>query len=425
MSSAASALGPAVVPRDWTRVRARSAVLPLFALVVGATWPTSVGGNIVVALAVAHTFLAGAVLLGIGVLRGHLGSGLQVWLSAAILAVVVGASALSPFPAWAPGAVVGYFALAALLALDLRGLTPDVPMRRALLVASWVLLAAGVAVVAAFAPVVDALVRWYAAGYPELVAFMTFARKPVFTFGSHSIAGFFYFLLFYLNLETARVTGQRRYLLTATALVALGYFLASVTAAVLMSCALATLVARSGQHRRLVVGILGVAALAGAVLLRDHVQDLAVVAQLSNSLGAQESGLSGRYASGGNLVSNLRYIAAHPFRPVGLTFSPDLFYGDSGPIEYLTRGSLPLLVAVYGALATFLFRSLYAPRHARVLLTLVVAFEAGFTILTYHRFFFLVVFAVLYLNHLRVPGSRDAADATWGIRPNPDAPVTP
>lgn len=378
----------------------RSVVLAFFLLTIGALWPTSVGGTILVPLAVAHTVLVTALFLWLGPVRGHLGSGLQVWLAAAIVAIVIGASALSPFREWALGAIVGYVGMAALFALDLRGLTPDRSLARMLLIASALFVTAGVAVVVAFTPVVSLLVQNFASGYPELVEFMTFSRKPVFTFGSHSVAGFFYFIAFYLNLETARARDSRAHALMAGAIAALGLFLTSVTALVLMSAALGLLLVRSGRQRRLLGALLGVAVCAGVYTLWGHFDDFTVVVQTLNTLGARESGLSGRYAGSGNLAANLRYLAEQPLRPVGLTFTPRLFYGDSGPIEYLTRGSVPLLAAVYLALTAFCFRSLRDRRHARELLVLIFLFELGFTVLSYHRFYYLFAFAVMYLNQL-------------------------
>ena len=59
------------------------------------------------------------------------------------------------------------------------------------------------------------------------------------------------------------------------------------------------------------------------------------------------------------LGGNLRYLNEAPFSPIGFTYGPeDLFYGDSGSILMLVRGSLPLLVMVYLAYGRFLVRNL-------------------------------------------------------------------
>lgn len=66
---------------------------------------------------------------------------------------------------------------------------------------SIIIILLGIAVIFDFTYLIDVLLKNYGYGYDELVPFMIGAKKPVATFGSHSIAAFFTFLLFYMNIE--------------------------------------------------------------------------------------------------------------------------------------------------------------------------------------------------------------------------------
>jgi hypothetical protein len=375
-------------------------LLPLLLLTWGLLAPTSIGGTILLPLVLLHFGAATALFLFLAWGRGYLGSGLQVWCAAAIVATVVGASVLSPFGETAPGAVVFYFGMAAMFMVDWRPLTPAAPLEGALAGVTGLVLVIGTAVVAGMPWANELLISLYSMSYPDLVVNMTGWHKPVFTFGSHSIAGFFYFLLFYLNAETYRLRGRGWAGVAAAALIALGVFLTSVTAAAFMALATGLLLLVPGRQR----WVIGTAALAGVgvalVYFRPYLEGLALVAALTQGVTDQGAGLSGRYAAGGALLGNLDLIREQPFRPIGITYSPTLFYGDSGPIEYLTRGSFVLLILVYGTLAVFLIRGLQKKRHRVVLFAATVLFELGFTVLNYYRYQWFLPFAVLYLNHL-------------------------
>jgi hypothetical protein len=231
-------------------------------------------------------------------------------------------------------------------------------------------------------------------------------RKPVFTFGSHSLAGYFYFLLFYLNFESYRVERRTIDLTLAIGCIGAGLLLTSITSAVLMTLAVIMLVVRSGHARWPLLLVLTVTI--GTVWwgYRAEIADLIAVSNMIASLESSGSGLRGRFGKEGNLLGSIETILRMPLRPIGLSFSPAVFYGDSGPVEYMLRGSWPLLISVYGGFALFLRHSLRWRSHALVLFLATVAFEIGMTVLTYHRFGFFLLFTVMHLNHLADADSR-------------------
>ena len=112
------------------------------------------------------------------------------------------------------------------------------------------------------------------------------------------------------------------------------------------------------------------------------------------------SGLGGRYLPGGTMYYDVSYIAEHPFSPVGASFKEDMVAGDGGLVEYMLRGSLPLLLLMYGGVLYFLRRNLQSRSQAYYFFVIIVAFEIGMTTLVNYRALFLFPAMVVYLNHL-------------------------
>jgi len=131
-----------------------------------------------------------------------------------------------------------------------------------------------------------------------------------------------------------------------------------------------------------------------------------VLPQLAGTiLNSDVNGLLPRYGPGGALRIPLSYLVHHPLSPIGFTtpsalVEGDTALGDSGPVEYLLRGSIPLLVLVYFGLYRFLRFNLPLRGHALFLFLVIVAFEAGFSSLVYFRTLYLLPFFVIYLRHV-------------------------
>src|SRR5204862_4396059 len=97
---------------------------------------------------------------------------------------------------------------------------------------------------------------------------------------------------------------------------------------------------------------------------------------LADIWGREENGLLGRYSSTGGLSANLEFIVDHPFSPIGLGLSSQLWYSDSGPVEYLLKGSFPLLFTMYLGAFLFFYKNLRSKRRALFLFLIFLGFEA-------------------------------------------------
>jgi hypothetical protein len=377
-------------------------LLALWLLFFGQFFPTSINAVIQVPLIVLHQALFALLALALLIYQRDAGQGTRVLTAALIISILVFATVFSPFTTLTPGAIAGFVAFASMYTLSITGLGEmgsPVVFRRILAVSDVITLGLAIIIILGIGPLRVYMVSFYSFAYDELVMRMIgWKGKPVVTFGSHSIAGFFFFIFFYLNLQTRRAGGSRLFLLAALAFASLELFLISVTGILFLGLAGLVLLfylteGRPGLRYSL-MGIIGVTVIAGYAILVQ----LGIVEALTTILTAQDNGLIGRYSRTGSLVPNIHYIMEHPFRPVGVTYFSGFFYGDSGPIEYLLRGSVPLVIAVYFGLYRFLRDNLSDRRHLTPLLSALLLFETGYTVLTYHRLVYLLTFAILYLD---------------------------
>ncbi len=317
----------------------------------------------------------------------------------------------SPFEEYSPGVILLYLALTLLFMLDLRSLASR-RVDQAFQVVTIVSLVLGYALALDVGVVDQLMVRWYGAFYKELVSNMVgLFDKPVLTFATHSMAGFMIYLLFYMQLRGWQLRGQQWRLGAALGFLGLLLLLKSTTGLAYAVVAGAQL-ALIGYRRYLrgqplvVVGLL-LAVLAGVVAggfdfaaQYDRVEDAVV--------GDRIRGLWARYAGDGLLAGNFAYLSSSPLSPIGAGATDTLYLGDSGFIVNLLRGSVLLLVAVYGGLWLFFVTNLVDRPSATWVWVCTLLFEIGFTPLQYFRFLAFVPFLVVYLNSLE-PSLRQPA----------------
>ena len=268
----------------------------------------------------------------------------------------------------------------------------------------------GFAIVAGSQPVNDFVVAHYSTAYDELVANMVTWHKPVLTFGTHSLAAFFLYLFFWLNLQGYKRRGQKSLLIFAVCYLFLTACLLSVSAVVFAAvgfCQLAFHFWSSTRYKfvsalAVLCLVVTVGALWGTAV--DWRNSVDVVKGILQDPGA---GLAGRISPGGTMYESLEYLKSHPFSPVGASIREGLVFGDDGPLEYALRGSIPLLLLVYGGLFYFLRRNLLRKADAYFLFTAIVIFESGYTTLINIRALYLIPVFCAYLNSLATDQSTD------------------
>src|SRR5260370_21316861 len=116
---------------------------------------------------------------------------------------------------------------------------------------------------------------------------------------------------------------------------------------------------------------------------------------LSTAVWLREGGgFIGRYFASGNLANVFSYIHSHPFAPIGMMYSRNLFDAgaqtDSGLLAYFLRRSFVLVFLIYACPLLFLRRNLRDRWDCYRLFFVILATQVGFSVLTYSRSFLLV-----------------------------------
>jgi hypothetical protein len=309
------------------------------------------------------------------------------------------------------GVVALFSLLAFLFVLDLRTVRAGRLVYAAFVLANILNIACGIAILVGNEWIGQFLPSFYSHFYPELVPNMIRVHRPVLTFSTHSLAGLFLYLFFWLNWETYKIRKSGLSILFAISELILLVALTSFT-----SLALATLaMAQMGswlwkRSRRAFVAVslcVVMIMMAGGRLLLDQLEGTVPLPELGVTLlNSDNNGPLVRYGSGGDLRPTMRYLYNNPLSPIGFATPSYVYIVDSGPLEYLLRGSVPLLMLIYFGLYRFLRYNLVSRSHALTLFFVIIAFETGFTAFTYFRTLYLLPFFVIYLKQIALDANR-------------------
>jgi hypothetical protein len=370
-------------------------------LVIGLYMPTSFGTAISVKL---YLVTAAALLSTLAALllrrRGIL-SMVSVVNAAAINVILLVCTLFTPFVKVAYGGYIPILLASALFCVSMRDVSLTTGVRRLFDAANIANIILGTLLVLQAPAVVQFFFDNYSYGYDDLLPYMLAEGKPVLTFGSHSLAGFFYYLLFYLTFQTFVTTSSKLNLIFAACYLALLTCLYSFTSLVFAGLATAQIIAHFQWRKSALAGLLVTVLLGAAVVFVPQLDAVAGFKEdLVGVINREDNGLLGRYSATGGLSANLDYIAEHPLQPMGLGLSDDLWYSDSGVVEYMLRGSFPLVFTVYAGAFLFFRKNLKSSRRAVFLFLVFLGFELGYPNLEYIRTQCFLPFVVVYLNGL-------------------------
>ena len=315
----------------------------------------------------------------------------------------------SPLPVPVYG-IFGAFAIFSLLiSVRLENIRLTSSIRRTFIVVNIINIVLGLGILIHLSPVDWIITTYYSAHYQDLVPTMMELGKPVLTSATHSLAGFVHYLFFWVNLRAYQQTGRKLYLGFSLAYMLFTLALLSVSGLLFFGVAFIQLMWTLLKRKILVAALsLGFVALALFATLRL----LGSQAQFSDGLasGATDifssggNGFLGRYFNeSGNLQAAFDYLSVHPFLPAGLKSEEDLPLLDSGPLDYYMRGSIVLVLLMYGGFYLFLKRNLHDSRDAYFLFAVTLCFELGFSALTSFRAVCVLPILIVYLNGLRIP----------------------
>jgi hypothetical protein len=393
------------LPNRW------ATVLLALLLALGFYLPTSLAETISVKLYLMDGAMLLSILMALLLRKRGILSVLAVVNVALINVIVLACTLFSPLTEYAYGGYIPILLFSVLFCVNVKDIRLTVTTRRLFDAANAINLALAGLLLLQVPGVTDFFLKYYAYGYDELVPYMLEEGKPVLTFGSHSLAGFFFYLLFYLTLQTFISLRSKLNLLYAVCYLALLVSLQSFTALVFAAVATVQLLLCLQWRRSAVATLVSsvVLLIAAAVIVPELDGFSNFKDDLVEILQRQENGLLGRYSSSGGLSANMEYIADHPFAPIGLGMSWQLWYADSGPVEYLLKGSFPLLFTVYAGAFLFFRKNLRSRRQGLILFFVFLSFELGYSNLQYIRTQFFLPFLVVYLNGLEAQNPAEAS----------------
>jgi len=364
--------------------------------------PSSIGGTISYSLSVVSILGTCGLLAAILALSGSTAPLLNIILALLVPALLFGFTVSSPFRDYSPGVLLLYCTQSVLFMVNLRT-DASRHLEHAFQAIIGISLAFGCALALNLQPADRLVLGYYNAFYQDLGSYMVVSfDKPVLTFATHSMAGFMIYLLFVMELRSWQALGRIWRLLAALGLLGLLWRLQSTTSMAFLALGaleLAVVAYRGLLPKRAQWAVAAVVLLAGAPVLGRGAARLVGEAR-GAVVGDRVRGYAARYADGGLLASNFEYLARSPFSPIGASATSTLYLGDSGIVVNLLRGSVPMVLFVYGALWLFFVTNLSNVRDATQLWLATLVFETGFTPLMYFRFLGFAPFMVVYLHSL-------------------------
>jgi hypothetical protein len=375
-------------------------------LAVGLYWPCSINAEWNGSLFWLNRVLSLALLLYLFWRHGTRPR--AVWLVSLPILIVMSICTLSQSLfqfSW--GVFVTFNLAALLLALDLRNLRTGRFVYVCFIIANTLNIACGLAILAGNEWVDQLLINSYSQFYPELMPVTLSLHKPVLTFADHSVAAFYSYLFFWLNWETYKSKKSKLFLFFALAELVLLLGVLSFTAFFFSAVALAQIGGWLWKRSRMafaatVLSVLSMVPIAVRLLEVEVSGFEELTVGGITVLNAAINGPQARYGASGNVRNaTMSFLAAHPFSPIG--FAPPISTNviDSGTLEYVLRGSVPLLVLMYLGLYWFLRHNLPSRIQVLTLFFSIAVFETGFTLFVYYRTVLLLPFVVIWLNQIR------------------------
>lgn len=226
--------------------------------------------------------------------------------------------------------------------------------------------------------------------------------KPIIFYDLHSYAGFFLCIFAFLNLEFFKNKKAKLNLFCFVGYMYLLFKLRSTTGVYLIALlasyiGLDILIILYNKNKltlkNITMTVLVAAICVGSVgvYFKDDINKI---------LSSKGNGFAGRYSEEGVLAKNIDFITENPLTGVGVAYTKELYWGDSGMIENLTRLSVLGAMVYYLALFIFIRSNINKKQYVYSLFTLIILLELGMSIIFYFRTQFLIPVIIVYLNGL-------------------------
>lgn len=391
-----------------TRLRSKKMYIAIIvSIIVFIFLPTSAGGNI---YGVSHTILvwtiAAIMAVYIGVInRVNYSNMIFTLVSLMLYMVIVTLLAQIKYSNYhvslariAPLIVLIYFSF-----IKIRYFPDSKKMRILLQVICIILIIWNLGIMMNISPIIDLTYNNFNQYFDLAVHYSVIeGHKPVLTFGVHTYASYFYFILFILCYYTYERENKKIFLVYALFLTLFCLFLLSTTAIIFFVCMLGFLgykFAKKLNGRKLFFLIV-VLCILGAVIYMNYPM---IYAKLYKNFTSGENSFISRYSKNSVFTTNFKIVLSSLGIGFNILEGMDIGYSDSGYIVYLTMGSIPLLLTIYYRLFIFLKNNISAD-FRKILIFVIFAFEVALPASFNYRFTFMLYFVICYLNSLSTGG---------------------
>lgn len=375
-------------------------------LVVGLYFPTSYNEQII-----GNVFYINSMpilLIGLILVLQRNFNKLKIFISFSIVITILLCTFISPFPNYTLGAFAPYLIISFLFLTDISDLQKSGFVDKIFIGCNIINIVLCFLIILNQSSVVQFIMNNYSQAFPGLLKKMIlWYNKPVLSFGSHSLSAFYFFSFFFMNYLTYLSKKKKTFFILALAYLPIIFMLTSTTALFFLIIAFSYLAYYSiVKFNIMSLGIL--ISMAGIIIY--------FILQLNIDFSghnfqryiftSSEFGLNTRYSGDSALNSTYDYIKGNPFRPIGISYSDQLYYTDSGPVVFILRGSFPLLILVYSGFFLFVNKNINDSKLKWQLIFLFMIFELGYPNLLYFRTPMLLLFIVFYLNNLKKPDKK-------------------
>lgn len=254
-------------------------------------------------------------------------------------------------------------------------------------------------------PIIESILKtYYNNHYDYLYILMWQSRKTVTFFGTHSIACYIYFLLWWGIQCRMRVKkGKINYILTLGIIfnIIMCQSVSAILCVVLITGYYYYKANIKLNAKKLLLLFLLMIAVAIGIILNINT--------ISNILSSDQNGLLGRFGSSGNLNDTLSYAFNQPI-PFGLCDVEGLWLTDGGYYINFLRGGIVMLVLYYFGLYRFLKNNISEKKTRIFLYSCLLLFEVGYQFTMCMRFFMIMLFMVMYYNYLQNTAPSDVKE---------------
>ena len=368
-----------------------------FLFIVGVFTPTSVASQMTDTFSMIACFILLISLILILIIQNHISIFSLITLVASNILLWF-FTLIAPYSEYSFGTSIYFLIFTLILCLDFRKIETDMQSYlKALQFINIGQIFLSFGVLFRIEPIMNIITNWYSAFYPELIQIMIYDNsKPIGTFATHSIAGFYYFIFFFVNISIYHYLKKKSYLVFSLVYMILLLYLQSSTSLVyFLFCFLVLTVFLYKKSKSLFFLIF----ITSLITLVIKFEDITIFQNITDKLFSTSNGFSSRYSTVGVLSNSINYIKDNPFRGVGFSFSPNFNYVDSGIVEYTLRGSILLLKSMLVGFYLLLKRNI-KKTFAFLFFILFLSFEFGFSNFIYFRSLFIIPFVVAIMSQI-------------------------